>query len=293
MKQTIPTFSLNSISKHGFIVEKITDRISSPDDNLMDKGIHRDSHYIFMFLQTGYAKMMVDFKVIEAENTNIYCLLPGQVHQGLLMDKVCGWFVAVNVDLVPDFIRSVFEESIMDFNPLPLNSICAGKFHDFAQLLYNSYTEEMLSTKEGFFITKSLLNAYTGMFASFFLNENKPERLKESRAWQLTRQFRILVRKEFITLKSPSLYAELLNISPGYLNEAVSKTTGKSTLYWIQQEILVEAKRLLFFTNCTVKEIAYQLGYNDHTYFSRLFSKLEGITPLSFRGKSRKQIPSP
>lgn len=286
--KTIPTYDLNNISEHGFIVEKITDRINSVEDNLMDKGIHRDSHYIFMFLQTGYAKMMVDFKIMEAENANIYCLLPGQVHQGLLTNKACGWFVAVNVDLVPHFIRSAFEESIVDMAPLPLSDVCVEKFNDFAQLLFNSYSEEMLSTKEGFFITKSLLNAYMGLFASYFLNESKPKKLKEGRALQLTRAFRILVRKEFTTLKSPSSYAELLNISPAYLTEAVNKTTGKSALYWIQQEILVEAKRLLFFTNCTVKEVAYQLGYDDHTYFSRLFSKLEGKSPQSFREKSRK-----
>jgi AraC-like DNA-binding protein len=288
MKQTIPTYSLNSISKHGFIVEKMTVRINSPNDNIIDKGIHRDSHYIFMFLQTGYAKMMVDFKIMEVENANIYCMLPGTVHQGLAMKEACGWFVAVNVDLIPDFIRSAFEESIINPDPLALGEMCSKKFNDFAQLLHNSYTEEMLSTKEGFFITKSLLNAYIGMFASYFLNESKPEKLKQSRAVQLSRQFRILVRKEFRTIKSPSLYAEILNISAGYLTEIVSKTTGKSTLYWIHQEILVEAKRLLFFTNCTVKEIAYQLGYNDHTYFSRLFSKLEGVSPLSFREKIRK-----
>lgn len=288
MKQTIPTYSLNSISKHGFIVEKMTVRINSPNDNIIDKGIHRDSHYIFMFLQTGYAKMMVDFKIMEVENANIYCMLPGTVHQGLTMKEVCGWFVAVNVDLIPDFIRSAFEESIINPDPLALDEMCSKKFNDFAQLLHNSYTEEMLSTKEGFFITKSLLNAYIGMFASYFLNESKPEKLKQSRAVQLSRQFRILVRKEFRTIKSPSLYAEILNISPGYLTEILSKTTGKSALYWIHQEILVEAKRLLFFTNCTVKEIAYQLGYNDHTYFSRLFSKLEGVSPLSFREKIRK-----
>lgn len=288
MKQTIPTYSLNSISKHGFIVEKMTERISSPHDNITDKGIHRDSHYIFMFLQTGYAKMMVDFKIMEAEGAHIHCLLPGQVHQGLLANEACGWFVAVNVELVPEFIRIAFEESIGALNPLALDKTWVEQFNNFAQLLYSSYTEEMLSTKEGFFIVKSLLNAYIGMFASYFLNESKPEQHKQSRALQLTRQFKILVRKEFKTLKSPSSYAEILNISPGYLTEAITRTTGKSALYWIHQEILIEAKRLLFFTSCTIKEIAYQLGYNDHTYFSRLFSKLEGISPLSFREKIRK-----
>ncbi|ASK30584.1 AraC family transcriptional regulator [Chryseobacterium sp. T16E-39] len=288
MRQNIPTYNLNSVSQHGFIVEKMTEHTNNPHYNIVDKGIHRDSHYIFMFLQTGYAKMMIDFKIMEVEGPHIHCLLPGQVHQALLTNNACGWFVAVNADLVPDFIRIAFEESMGDHNPLALDKNCNEKFNTYAQLLYSSCTEEMLSTKEGFFVVKSLLNAYIGMFTLYFLNESKPEKHKQNRALELTRKFRILVRKEFRNIKSPSSYAKILNISPGYLTEAVSRTTGKSALYWIQQEILIEAKRLLFFTNCTVKEIAYQLGYNDHTYFSRLFSRSEEISPLSFRKKIRK-----
>ena len=288
MRQTIPTYDLSTISDHGFIVERITDRINSSEDNLLDKGIHRDSHYIFTFLQTGHVKMMVDFKIIEAKNGHIYCVLPGQVHQGLLMNNACGWFIALNVDLVPDFVRSAFEEYLVDIMPLPVSNSESEKFNKLAQVLFESCTEEMMATKENFFIIKSLLNAYTGMFASHFLNECSHEKQKENRTLELARQFRILVRKNFITQKSASGYAEIMNISPGYLTEVISKATGKSPSYWIQQEVLLEAKRLLFFTNCTVKEIAYQLGYNDHTYFSRLFSRSEGGSPLSFRNKSKK-----
>lgn len=288
MKKTIPTYDLSGISSHGILVERIENRTRSTHDNLFDKGIHRDSHYIFCFLESGHVKMMVDFNIVESKKACLFCLLPGQVHQGLLMENVSGWFVAVATNLVPDSVRSVFEESLVEIKPLPIDAMRIEKLNACAVLLQASCTDEMLAVKEDFFIFQSLLNAYTGMFAQNFSIENNPEISKENRAVQLTRQFKILVRKEFKTLKSPSLYAGMLNISPGYLTEVVREITGKSALYWIQQEILIEAKRLLFYTHITVKEIAYQLGYNDHTYFIRLFSKLEGQSPSSFREKSRK-----
>lgn len=288
MKKTIPTYDLNNVSRHGIVVEKVERRLMETEDNLIDKGIHRDNHYIFMFLESGYAKMMVDFTIIETHEPAIFFLLPGQVHQGLILNDVCGWFLAVKTEVLPDFVRSVFEESLVEAKPLSVNKSWAEKLNVCAELLHSSCTEEMLDTREGFSVVQSLVNAYTGMFAHQFLHERKYEDAKENRALQLTRQFRILIRKDFKSVKSPSLYAEALHISPGYLTEVVHEATGRSALHWIQQEMLVEAKRLLVFTHLTIKEIAYELGYSDHTYFSRLFSKLEGRSPSDFRMNSRK-----
>lgn len=289
MKQSIPTYDLNSITQHGILIERIEKRTMSTEGNLFDKGIHRDSHYIFTYLERGRAKMMVDFKTIEAEDTAVFFLLPGQVHEGILMDDVSGWFIAVKADMLPDTLRSVFEESLIDIQPVVIDRITAEKLSFCAEMLQMSCTEEMLATKEGFLVVQSLMNAYAGLYALIFLKENNPEVSTGGRAVQLARKFRILVRREFKTLKSPSAYAGLLNISPGYLTEVIRKVTGKSAQHLIHQEVLIEAKRLLSFTQLSVKEIAYELGYGDHTYFSRLFSKVEGCPPTEFRDRYRSR----
>jgi AraC-like DNA-binding protein len=133
----------------------------------------------------------------------------------------------------------------------------------------------MLASKEGFSMIQSLLHTFIGMFAFIYSKENNSQAASENRSLQLTREFKIMVRQNYKTMKSPSEYAEKLNISRGYLTEAVREVTGKPAQHWIHQEILIEAKRLLAFTHLTIKQIAYELGYDDHTYFSRLFSKLE------------------
>jgi AraC family transcriptional activator of pobA len=287
MKHTIPTYDMNSISQHGFLVERFEKRSQSADDILMDKGIHRDSYYIFTCLEKGHVKMMVDFNIIEAKKKGIFCVLPGQVHQGLIMDNVSGWFVAVRADFIPDLVRSVFEETLVEIKPLFIDENRFQKLNSCAWLLYDSVTNEILSSKEGFLVIRSFLNAFLGMFSFIYSNEYSCETSNENRALQLSRAFRILVKKEFKTLKSPSGYAEILNISRGYLTEIIRETTGKPAQHWIHQEILIESKRLLVYTHLTVKEIAYELGYSDHTYFSRLFSKLEGQPPSEFRNKNR------
>jgi AraC family transcriptional activator of pobA len=83
-------------------------------------------------------------------------------------------------------------------------------------------------------------------------------------------------------------YAQSLNISTPYLNECVKNTTGFSVSHHIQERIILEAKRLLYHSNKSVKEIATELGYDDYPYFSRLFSQSYGNdSALAFRNKNR------
>jgi AraC family transcriptional regulator, transcriptional activator of pobA len=281
--KTIPTYDLKDISGHRFHVKRMDLRTHNAEDILIDKGIHRDSHYIFTCMESGHVKMMVDFNVIESQDSTIFCVLPGQVHQGILMKEVNGWFVAVKADLVPDAVRSVFEESLEEIQPLAISKSWIEKINSAAAILHDSYTDEMLATKEGFLVVQSLLHAFLGMFAVMYSQENTFQSSGDNRSLQLTRAFRILIRKNYKTLKSPSEYAEMLTISRGYLTEVVREVTGKPAQHWIHHEILIEAKRLLAFTHLTVKEIAYELGYSDHTYFSRLFSKIENQSPSEFR----------
>lgn len=285
MKQTIPTYDLNGITHHQFHIKRMDKQPYDSGDILLDKGIHRDSHYIFTCMESGHVRMMVDFKTVEARESTIFCVLPGQVHQGLLMKNVCGWFVAVKAELVPDTVRSFFDECLGEIQPLSMDKNLVKNLNTTAGLLHASYTNEMLSTKEGFLIVQSLLNAFLGMFALMYSRKNISPASDENRALQLSRAFRILVRKDFKTMKSPSEYAAALNITRGYLTETVREVTGKPVQHWIHQEILIEAKRLLVFTNLSIKEVAYELGYSDHTYFSRLFSKLEDRSPSEFRNQ--------
>ncbi|AZB27148.1 helix-turn-helix domain-containing protein [Chryseobacterium bernardetii] len=287
MKHTIPTYDLSDISRHRFHIKRMDQHTYYAENILLDKGIHRDSHYIFTFMESGHVKMMVDFNIIEAENSTIFCVLPGQVHQGFLMDNVNGWFVAVKSDMVPDAVRSVFEEFLEGIRPLKVETAWVEKFNNTAAILHSFYTEEMLASKEGFSMIQSLLHTFIGMFAFIYSKENNSQAASENRSLQLTREFKIMVRQNYKTLKSPSEYAEKLNISRGYLTEAVREVTGKPAQHWIHQEILIEAKRLLAFTHLTIKQIAYELGYDDHTYFSRLFSKLEDESPSEFRNSNR------
>jgi AraC-like DNA-binding protein len=97
------------------------------------------------------------------------------------------------------------------------------------------------------------------------------------------RQYSKMVNKEFKDQHSVSYYADSLNITSGHLNDLCKLHLGVSAKQYIQSRILLEAKRLLLYTDLQIDEIASRLSFEDSSYFIRTFKQSTGFTPLSFR----------
>jgi AraC family transcriptional activator of pobA len=84
-------------------------------------------------------------------------------------------------------------------------------------------------------------------------------------------------------LPTVALFADELNLSPRYLSDLLKQETGKTAMDLIQVFLISEAKNLLYQGNHTVNEVAYLLGFEHPTYFSRLFKKEAGLSPNQFK----------
>ena len=93
--------------------------------------------------------------------------------------------------------------------------------------------------------------------------------------------------KNYKNQKQVNYYAKLIIISEKRLNLATSKILGKSPKEIIDYRVMLEAKRLLAHTNESVKEIAFDLGFEEPTNFIKFFKKHSLITPIEFREKNR------
>ena len=249
-------------------------------------GVHRDDHFIFFVIEEGGAEIMVDFTDLNLPVKSVYYMLPGQVHHRIRSDNGRGWFLAVDAGLIPKEYREVFEAQLLLQQPCELTD---GKYQECYKLLRLLNDAYLQHTEQPFYLQMvySLLNYFLGIAATCYCAGTGGQKTA-SRPTKIAHDFKKLLADNFKTKKSPSAYAKMLNISAPYLNEALKKVTGLPVTYWITYEIILEAKRLLFYTDLTVKEIAHQLGYEDHTYFSRLFKSAENTTPLAFRNSYRK-----
>ncbi|HEY4334924.1 MAG TPA: helix-turn-helix domain-containing protein [Puia sp.] len=101
----------------------------------------------------------------------------------------------------------------------------------------------------------------------------------------LERQFPIDNTEQPLRLRTPQDFAETLAVHTNYLNRAVKEVTGKPTSLHLSERIAAEAKALLLYTDWSVADIAYSLGFEYPTYFNNFFKRITGVTPSSLRKK--------
>lgn len=279
-------------------IHKLTDRASlgieikysGGDTELASKlgsmSAHRDEYYIFFVIEQGSCNMMIDFTEVNINARSIYYILPGQVHYGISAVDPHGWFIAVDTALVPQEFRLVFENQLLLQQPYVLNNMQFDECIALMKLLQHHFIH---NTDSAFYIDilRSLLNSFIGKTACGYVSMHGDSQ-KHTRPMQIAHSFKQLLAANFKAEKRPLAYAAMLNISESYLNEVLKKVTGFPVTYWIMHEVMLEAQRLLYYSELNAKQIAHELGYDDHTYFSRLFKSNIGSTPLSFRSSYRK-----
>ncbi|MCB0154474.1 MAG: AraC family transcriptional regulator [Anaerolineae bacterium] len=96
-------------------------------------------------------------------------------------------------------------------------------------------------------------------------------------------RFQQFINQHYLTIKTVEAYAQLLNVSPDYLGQTVKEVTGKTPSNLVRERILLEAKKLLIYSELSVAEIADYLGYSEPTHFGRFFRRYTGVSPLAWR----------
>lgn len=279
---SIPLYKLQERGAALFEVKKLDPALH----NLSSHPAHRDDNHLMMYQESGCSTLMVDFKEITIKGAAIFCIFPGQVHCGLSTEGTLAWVMAVDPACFQDSFRMVLMEASIQ-NPLLNMDASSSKILKECIQLLHTFDKQV---EPGFddYTKRSMLDVCLSLFISQYQKQIPPSTGPNLRSTIITRQFRGLLMTNYRTMKSPSEYAVALNISSSYLNEVVKESSGHPVSYWIHQEIIMEAKRMLYYSDNNVKEIAYHLGYTDPTYFIRLFTKVAGISPLQFRKKHHR-----
>jgi len=256
------------------ITQEIKDDIEIP---------HRHDYYSLIFMETGEANLIVDFQSVDLKSASMLLLRPGQVHQTNAGNNVRGWIMFFNGQIVDPNARLALEQSLQNTILLNLPQEDMPGLNQLLSSIHAAIEEERPGKFHVQFL-QSLLNAFFYKTADI-LHLQEADRVNSypTRAVEIARNFNQLVKEHYRTLKRPADYADEMNITVSYLNDKIKSVTGFSCTHIIQQEIIGEAQRLLFYTSKSVKEIAFELGYQDHKYFIRQFGKATDRTPLTFR----------
>ncbi|NRF39615.1 AraC family transcriptional regulator [Pedobacter foliorum] len=116
-------------------------------------------------------------------------------------------------------------------------------------------------------------------------SEYIPDPKMQNDRFNTIRKFNLLVEGNFHNEHSVNFYAQQLNKSPKTLSNLFAIFNQKTPIQIIQERIIIEAKRLLYYTDKSAKEITYELGFEDPAYFCNFFKKHTSYSPIGFRNK--------
>lgn len=249
---------------------------------------HRHNFYTILLIKKGQGTHLIDFNTYTLGQHQVFFIAPGQVHQLIEKAPTNGYAITFSSGFLDlSGIDLSFFEAINLFNtygnspPLKL----ANKTFD----LLENYAKEMLTY---FKTPNNYAPIALGALLQLFLlrchdqcDLKKLDTQTQESGANLLKAYKELINKNFKIWHQTRLYANALFITPDHLNRVVKSLTGQTAKQHLQSKLITEAKRLLFYTNQSLKEIAFTLGFKEPNNFSAYFKNCTGMSPKQFKAQ--------
>ena len=249
---------------------------------------HRHDFFTVLIIESAKGVHKIDFNSYELDHHQIYFVSPGQVHQVIEEEPSKGYAITFSEQfLIENSIHLSFIEGLNLFHDYGQSPPLIPNESQYKKLAF--YAKEVFKLFKG---TSNMKELSIGAFLKLFLIEcnNVCEMtpvdlnldISENR---IISEFKKEVNIAYLTEHSTSYYANRLYITPDHLNRVVKSAIGKTAKEYIQSRLITEAKRLLYFSGLSTKEIAFQLGFHEPANFSTFFKKHTKVSPSNFKIK--------
>lgn len=249
---------------------------------------HKHNFYMTVLFTKGTGYHEIDFERFEVVRGSTFMLNPGQAHFWMLSDDIEG-FIFFHSE---NFYSLNFAKNTLSSYPFFYSTQNSPYLllNENETLKQSRVFEELLSESKFSFIYKyrKINNLIDGIYidlARLYMEQHQEVIHRSNRFSDKLSQLETLVDENYKKEKSPAQYAAWMNMSTKHLNRIIQNSLAKTTTILITERILLEAKKLLSHSSFSLSEIAEELGYEEYAYFSRLFKKHTGETPLEFRSK--------
>ena len=266
----IDSFGISKVSLSGIRVERLEDRLKP--------GVafpHKHDFSQVLILIKGQGQHQIDFKKYEASRGDIFLMKPGQMHTWEFHKSVKGILVEFHHQSLKD-TSSLINKYLLTKDHF---HIADEEVFDNLVQLSNLMLQESMKQKELYDLSLQ------GYLTSFLIDILRFHDFtgKEKKTISVIEKFKKLIEANYKTSHEVGFYAKELGIGAQALTMQLTRSIGKPPRMLIQERILLEAKRYLVFSELSVAEIGYELGFEDANYFTRFFRSHEKITPAAFR----------
>lgn len=249
---------------------------------------HRKDHYLLVFIRRAGSRQWIDMTPYILKDNTIYFTGPNQI----IVKEELKELWSTGIAFTREFLSLQESASI---SKLPLIQNPQSGYELLLTEADINFVEDMLTRINVEYQRPSewqqrMLTAYLTVLLTH-LSRLYTEQFKENNTSVdklLLKNFQEKINECFRELHEVGDYASLLHISAGHLSEVVKIQSGKPAIKHIHERLVMEAKRLLFHTHHSLKDIAFDLGFADASYFNRFFKREAGMTPAEYRTNIRK-----
>lgn len=264
-------------------------KLFSFEDNSYFDHVQRNNYYSLIWLRRGNGTVTADFSAYEFDEGALFSFSPYQPFMIASRQQIGG----VALQFHPDFFCIHKHQAEIACNGVLFNNIYAPPFVKIDENSATKLTllmDQMRSEMQHPALAQyELLISYLKILLitlSRLKSEQEPHILPaagKSAEPFVFQKLKNTIEKDFRTKHTASDYAKSLNVSTKSLAKITKTHFNKTLTELISERIIIEAKRELYLTNKAVKEIAFELGYQDEYYFSRFFKTNAGISPQMYR----------
>lgn len=250
--------------------ESISTRAALHDWNI-EPHRHARLHQLLLVTRGG-GEAEIDGRRFPLEPGLLLNLPPGHIHAFRFETATDGWVVTAPVETLEQGPAAAFRAALTQPGAARAGEEAAQAFAMVAVEHAGAGTGRLHMLTAGF-----------AMLAGHAARALERETAPQHEADGLVRRFAAAVEAGFRKHLPVAAYAADLGVSPTHLSRVVRTATGVPASRFIEARLVREARRELAYTNINVQQIAYGLGYEDPAYFSRVFSRATGMSPLAYR----------
>lgn len=264
-------------------------KLAKFDDGSPFDHIQRFNYFSLIWVQEGSGKLKADFSEYPFKANSLFAFSPYQPFMISPKKNISGLAMYFH----SDFFCILKHHKEVSCNGLLFNNIYNPPItlvDDASAITFNHLLEQIKTEMQNPALAQyELLISYLKIFL-ITASRLKATQQPETKAIDMVNQEPFILQKlkdsieeHFRTKHSASNYADVLNISPKALAKITKTHFNKTLTELIAERIVIEAKRELYLTNKSVKEIAGELGYEDEHYFSRFFKTNADVSPQLYR----------
>ncbi|GAA4374811.1 AraC family transcriptional regulator [Hymenobacter koreensis] len=252
---------------------------------------HAHDFYLLLYITHGSGSHTVDLVSYDLRPGSLFFVAPGQVHHWVLQPDTQGYVVFFDAEFylfrypgnrlyeypffAPQHAPVLYLLNTTDGAPTN-----ADAETELRPLLARMHTETQAAHPN----TAEVVRSYLHLCLELATRAYPPAPAAETKhALQQVREFGTLLNQHYRTRRTVQEYADLLHLTPNHLNAVCRRTLNKTASALIHERVVVEAQRLLRHSALSVAQVAYELGFEDASYFTRYFRKYTGRTPEAFR----------